>query len=120
MKRPWGEFKVLKCDKEYWIKIITINPKQKTSMQYHQERDEQFFVLKGDGKVFRQTCETNIKEGDTFTVQNMTVHRLENSSKKEPLVLVEVATGRPSEKDIIRLDDCYGRKTEKREFAFYS
>lgn len=79
--RPWGVMYKFFHTKKFWLKFIRVSGR--TSLQSHQNRDEYIFGL------------TKIKKGDK--------HRL------LPGYYIEVALGKPTEDDIIRFKDDYGR-----------
>lgn len=111
--RPWGWFEVLKESDNYWVKQLVIHPGQETSLQYHKHRDEFWYVLSGSGIVTYQSCEEKVFPEDTFTINSFTIHRIKNTGRKKPLIIIEIASGKPREDDIVRLEDKYGRPTEE-------
>ena len=89
---------------------MTVNPYQKLSLQYHNNRKEYWVVTSGKGKITISDQEFIAGVGSHFLIEKKEIHRIENNSN-EPLVLIEVQYGDIiSEKDIIRLEDDYGRK----------
>ena len=40
MEKPWGKYEVLLDEPEYKVKKITLNPNQQFSLQYHNNRSE--------------------------------------------------------------------------------
>lgn len=85
MKTPWGWMITLFKTRKMWLKIIHVKKDHRTSLQYHNNRTEYHFGL------------TKIPPG--------TKHRMEHG------IYIELATGEPEEKDIIRLEDDYGRSS---------
>jgi len=80
MKKKWGEYKVLLKGKGWWFKRMTFKGAS-TSYQKHKERDEIWIIYVPAG------CKHQVgKRGD----------------------VLELAIGRPREKDIIRYK--YGRR----------
>ena len=105
-KRPWGEFKQFVHNKECTVKIITVKQGGILSKQYHHHRDELWVIL-DDGIIVEIDDETMLaKKGDEFFIPKGTVHRV--SSEKGGRFM-EIAFGDFDEKDIVRLDDKYGR-----------
>ena len=49
-ERPWGKFEQFCHNEEVTVKIITVNPNSRLSLQYHNNRDEFWRVLKGKGQ----------------------------------------------------------------------
>lgn len=114
--RPWGFFRVLLTDDKYWVKILMIKRGQRTSKQYHHEREEIHIVLSGEIVLsVKRLAETEISEkkkaGDYYVLRPFEVHRIENTGRGNASI-AEIACGRPREADIVRLQDDYGRKCE--------
>ena len=108
-QRPWGKFENILEEKTYLVKKLTVNPKQKLSLQYHNNRMEFWVVTSGKGKVRISDKEFNADVGSRFFIGKRFIHRIENDHD-EPLVLIEVQIGDMiSEEDIIRLEDNYVR-----------
>ncbi len=109
-ERPWGKSENFIKEKTYLVKKMTVNPYQKLSLQYHNNRKEYWVVTSGKGKITISDQEFIAGVGSHFLIEKKEIHRIENNSN-EPLVLIEVQYGDIiSEKDIIRLEDDYGRK----------
>ena len=115
-EKPWGRYELLKNEDGYWVKVLTIYPNSRFSLQFHKKRDEHWFVLKGKGCVAEISVTTpkeiesyRLAEGDTLDVMRGTLHRIWNHSEDEDLVICEIATGEPDENDITRVQDDYGR-----------
>ena len=49
VERPWGKFENLKKEKGYLVKKLSVEPKQKISLQLHNDRSEYWIVVKGKG-----------------------------------------------------------------------
>ena len=108
-ERPWGKFENILEEKNFLVKKLTVNPYQKLSLQYHNNREEFWVVTSGKGKVTISDSEFLAEVGSRFYIEKKDIHRIENDSS-EPLVLIEVQLGDAiSEDDIVRLEDTYGR-----------
>jgi len=107
-KRPWGNFEQFCKNKKCTIKIITVNPNERLSLQYHKNRDEFWKVISGKGAVVIGNKEIECKEGDEFFIKKGTNHRI--ITKSSTMKLLEISFGNFDEKDIIRLEDKYNRK----------
>lgn len=108
---PWGWYEILSKDKYHWVKKLVIFPGAKTSLQYHKYRDENWYVLKGTGRLVYQCEENKLSVGNRWVIPSHTIHRIINDSISNDLVIIEIATGNPKETDIVRLEDIYGRQT---------
>lgn len=87
VKRSWGTYQVLYHD-EYKVKILTVLPGKRTSLQRHKARNEHWIYVKDNAYRYVPIGE---------------VHQLTNPTK-EPMVVVEIQTGTYfGEDDIERL-----------------
>ena len=114
--RPWGSFYSLEKKHGYQVKQLLIKPESRTSLQYHDHRDEIWIVVKGHGLAWhvgvdgKSIVQENIGIGDSLKVQCGYPHRIENTSQDSDLVVIEVQLGEPiEEEDIVRIADDYGR-----------
>ena len=105
--RPWGEELWFMSDTPSKVKILTVNPGEAFSLQYHHDRDEFWHVLSGNGMVEIGEKKVEAKAGDEYFVPRETKHRVTGGT--EPLVFLELGQGKFDEKDIVRLEDRYGR-----------
>ena len=111
--KPWGNYKTLLIDGNYQIKIITIEPGGKLSLQKHQHRFEHWIIVKGNLKVTKGKSEIQKKVNDYIFIEKEEVHRLENEGENIAQ-LVEIQYGDYlGEDDIVRIDDKYGRLSNK-------
>lgn len=107
--RPWGKFRSFPYHEARSIKIITVNPGQSLSLQFHRHRRE-FWIVLDPGleitvgeKVFQPSADQEI-----FIPEN-TPHRMRCVGEK-PARIMEIWLGDSSEDDIVRLEDVYGRE----------
>ena len=108
--RPWGFFENLIEGKKYKVKKLVINPNQKISLQYHNHREENWYIVKGKGKVLIDDEIFNCSVGSSFKVLKKQKHCIENTGKVN-LEIIEIQSGtKLIEEDIVRLKDMYGRK----------
>ena len=107
--RPWGTYTPLKNEEGYQIKLITVAPGQKLSLQYHQKREEHWVVTQGQAIVQIGDYEYKTGPGEYRYIPLGEKHRLTNDGDIE-LVMIEVQVGSYlGEDDIVRLDDIYKR-----------
>ena len=103
---PWGQYQVIRQGPGYLVKIITVNPGARTSLQYHEHRDESWTVL--EGELYMRFGE-DFSTGAIVHIGRTEKHRIENLGDV-PLVILEVWLGEDlREDDIVRLEDDYGR-----------
>ncbi|SRR3989344_4447040 len=106
-KRPWGGFQRFTLNEISTVKILTIKPRQKFSLQYHNKRKEFWRFLDNPAKVTigKKTIKAN--KGKEIIINPKTLHRIEALDKE--VNVLEVSFGKFEENDIIRLEDKYGR-----------
>ena len=79
------------------------------SLQSHRFRSENWVVVNGIAKVTINNEVKYIKESETAYIPVGAVHRLENESENE-LIIIEVQTGSYlGEDDIVRYEDKFNR-----------
>ena len=111
--KPWGSYKNIFIGHNFIVKILTINPKCKISLQYHTKRAEHWVVTEGIAFVTKGKSEFILKNESTY-IEIEEIHRIENK-EDEKLIIVEVQIGSEiNEDDIVRLDDIYGRMSIKK------
>jgi mannose-1-phosphate guanylyltransferase / mannose-6-phosphate isomerase len=107
--RPWGSFQSLHSGERFQVKMLTITPGARLSLQRHHHRAEHWVVVNGTALVTRGTEQFNVYENQSIYIPIGEAHRLENPGKV-PLNIIEVQSGSYlGEDDIVRLDDAYGR-----------
>ncbi len=108
--RPWGEYYGWDSGKGWNLKTIYVKPGKRLSLQYHRRREEWWLLLQGDASAVVHAASGErtvaLKKGEVFRVKKKQVHRL---ASKRGGIIVEVAYGDFDERDIVRLDDDYGR-----------
>ena len=108
-ERPWGSWTVLAAGVGYKIKLITVLPGHRLSLQFHHQRSEHWVVASGRARVIVGDIVSELASLESITVPMGAVHRLENPGA-EPLVVLELQTGETlSEEDIVRVEDDYDR-----------
>jgi mannose-1-phosphate guanylyltransferase/mannose-6-phosphate isomerase len=106
VNKPWGIFKQFILNKKCSVKIITINPNQKLSLQKHKKRGELWYFLT-PGTIQLEKKIIKVKKNQLIKIEKNKAHRaLAKSSKVE---FLEISTGLFDENDEIRLEDKYGR-----------
>jgi mannose-6-phosphate isomerase-like protein (cupin superfamily) len=109
VEKPWGYELIWALAEEYCGKILFVRAGHSLSLQYHEVKDESWYVLDGratlelgdrDGEL--ETGE--IAPGDALRFRPGTVHRV---TAVEDTRILEVST--PQLDDVVRLEDRYGR-----------
>ncbi len=110
-KKPWGHYKThLKGDK-FLLKTLHINKHEEISLQTHSHREEFWFITSGNAEITIGEKVSSKKSKELIFVPPKVKHRIKNISS-ETLVITEIQYGEIlDEKDIIRLEDKYNRKS---------
>ncbi|MDC3024361.1 mannose-1-phosphate guanylyltransferase/mannose-6-phosphate isomerase [Alphaproteobacteria bacterium] len=109
ISRPWGLFENIKQEKGYKVKKLLILPGEKISLQKHLKRSEHWVVISGLATITKGKTKFLLKSNESTFIKKGEVHRIENNTKKN-LVIVEVQTGNYLEEDdIYRFQDKYNR-----------
>lgn len=107
--RPWGSYTVLNTGKGFKVKLVTVSPKDRLSLQKHNFRSEHWVVVRGEAKITNGRNILFLKENESAYIPKKGVHRLENPANK-PLKIIEVQCGEIlKESDIYRISDSHGR-----------
>lgn len=107
--RPWGKFRSFPVDQTGSIKLITVNPGEALSLQYHRKRSE-FWVVLDDGlEVTAGDRVWQPQANEEIFIPRKTAHRIRCIGRKSARIM-EIWIGKSEEADIVRLDDEYGRK----------
>ena len=107
--RPWGWFEELVSGPGFKVKLITVHPRGVLSLQSHTHRAEHWVVVEGSASVTIGNQTLDLSANQSAYVPKGEVHRLENNSFTDA-VLIEVQTGPYlGEDDIVRYEDAYAR-----------
>lgn len=105
--RPWGKFLEFTKNKKCTVKIIEVKRRQVLSLQIHKKRDEEWYfftnaIVQIGNKVQK------VKKGDLVKIKKGKMHRVMATWRN--VKFLEIAYGKFSEGDEMRLYDNYGRK----------
>jgi mannose-6-phosphate isomerase len=110
--KPWGHEIVFALTDDYCGKVLFVLAGQALSLQYHEVKDEAWYVQSGRATLELGTVgdeasshTVEIAPGDAFHFVPGTVHRV---TAIEDLTVLEVST--PHLDDVVRLEDRYGRE----------
>jgi mannose-6-phosphate isomerase-like protein (cupin superfamily) len=110
-KRPWGSFTVVgEWSGKITVKILTVEPRSRLSLQKHMHRREEWLCLSGSADVQVGRRSFRMKVGDWVRVQRNQLHRIYSEAGAE---ILEVSVGKYSETDIVRIEDDYGRADKR-------
>ena len=111
VEKPWGWELVWAETDRYAGKLLFVRAGQALSLQYHERKDESWYVQDGRAALELGTVdggalsEQEIRSGDTYHFVPGTVHRIR---ALEDTLIIEVST--PELDDVVRLADDYGRE----------
>jgi quercetin dioxygenase-like cupin family protein len=112
--KPWGHEIWYAWTDRYVGKILHVKRGARLSLQYHREKDESSYVLRGRLLLTKGPSEdrltvTEIGEGYAWRNQPGEIHTIE---AVEDADVLEVST--PELEDVVRLRDMYGREGTSR------
>ena len=107
IKKPWGKEEEFVLNSKCTVKILTVKPHSKTSLQKHHNRAEFWKVIDGNCMIWIGNRKTRAKVGDEFMIKKNQLHRLEGLSVEGKVL--EISFGKFDEKDIVRVEDDYNR-----------
>jgi mannose-6-phosphate isomerase-like protein (cupin superfamily) len=105
--RDWGTFQVL-GENPVCVKILTVNPHSRLSLQTHEHRSEVWYALTDGLQAIIGDRLIDLKPLHRYGIGQGVEHRLINPTDK-PLQVVELMYGVYDEADIFRIQDDYGR-----------
>jgi len=106
--RPWGRFDQIATNEPSTVKIITVHPGHRLSLQRHRLRSELWTVIDGPVDVDVSGQIMTLAAGERVWIPVLAMHRMGNSSP-HPVRVLEVAFGHFDESDIERFEDDYAR-----------
>jgi mannose-6-phosphate isomerase-like protein (cupin superfamily) len=111
VEKPWG-WELIWAEAEAYVgKILFVRAGQSLSLQFHNVKDESWYVQEGQAKLElgdsgQAVLNTEvIGPGMCFRFRPGTVHRV---TALEDTTIIEVST--PHLDDVVRLEDRYGRE----------
>jgi mannose-6-phosphate isomerase len=107
--RPWGGFRRYTSNQVSTVKILTVNPGQVLSLQYHHHRDELWVALDSGLRVTLDDRVWEPVQYEEIFIPHGSRHRVAGVGTRESRWL-EISFGDFDENDIVRLEDQYGRK----------
>ena len=109
--KPWGSELIWADTEHYAGKILLVKAGESLSLQYHEVKDESWYVLEGRAKLELGPAgegtldELEITAGQAFRFRPGTVHRVTGIDDTR---ILEVSTAHLD--DVVRLADNYGRE----------
>lgn len=103
--KPWGWELLLEKNKYYVVKALYMKKGNKCSYQYHNKKIETIMNLSGHLMIVMENQNIMLKPGDFYTLLPKRKHRM--YAKDTDCLYLESST--PQMKDVVRLEDDYGR-----------
>lgn len=116
VEKPWGyEVHWVPDNVPYMGKLIHVNAGARLSLQVHDQKQESWFIIKGQGAVVWENAdgtiiETELQPGVGYTTQIGQKHRLKGITDCD---IIEVST--PEAGTTWRLEDDYAREHQTPE-----
>lgn len=107
-RRPWGKFRRFPHEGVSSVKIITVAPGGRLSLQYHRGRAEFWVILDAGLEVTAGDRVWEPAPDEEIFIANGTPHRIRNKGDA-PARVMELWLGPSAESDIVRLSDDYDR-----------
>lgn len=107
-ERPWGRFERYTLNQPSTVKVITVEPGHRLSLQRHERRDELWTVLDEGVEVEIDGVTWAPEVGEKVWIPRGTLHRV-GAVGAQPSRFLEIAFGTFDECDIERLADDYAR-----------
>ncbi len=104
--RPWGCFDRFVHNEACTVKVFTIHPGGRTSLQYHKIGEEFWRVISGDGVAVLGEETFPAKAGDEFVIPPETNHRFIGGDHGAQVL--EVSFGVFDEANTVHVEDARG------------
>ena len=111
VEKPWG-WELIWAETELYLgKILFVRAGQSLSLQFHNQKDESWYVESGRAEVELGEAGQGVLDrgvvtaGSAFHFPPGTVHRV---TALDDTTILEVSTPHPD--DVVRLEDRYGRE----------
>ena len=106
ISKPWGYEEIWgDLPGKYLGKTLHINMKNRLSLQFHKEKEETIYVIRGVLALEIEKEKIYLGPGECYHIKPGTKHRF--CAEKGDVVLAEVSTYFPD--DVVRLEDDYNR-----------
>lgn len=102
--KPWGYEKIITITENYMVKTLYIMKGYRTSLHLHKKKHETLHIIKGEGIISIEGEQIYVKPNDLIEIKPETKHFIRATKN---LLINEYSTPHP--KDVIRIEDPYGR-----------
>lgn len=112
VEKPWGHELIWAVTDEYVGKVLNIRKGESFSLQFHEEKDETLFLLRGEVELYlgagvNRMVRVEFREGESVRIRPGLLHRMEAMTD---CVIIEAST--PELDDVVRVRDRYGRASD--------
>ena len=98
--RPWGKFLQFTKNEPTTIKLLQLDKGKSISYQYHNNREEFWYLLSGRCWFKNGQVSGLLMPGEDVTIPKLSRHKLEGL---EDSIILEISKGLFDEHDIVRL-----------------
>jgi mannose-6-phosphate isomerase len=103
VEKPWGRFEQFASRECVTVKILTIEPHQSISLQFHNNREELWKVLSGKAELTLGDSVVQAETGNEYYIEKKHRHCIKTGSTQ--VKVLEISFGDFDEQDIVRLED---------------
>ena len=109
VEKPWGYEDIWAETERYLGKLLVIRAGHRLSLQYHRQKDESIYVLRGTLRLTLEdeAGELQVEDLPPGASRRVVAGRRHRFEAVEDCELVEVSS--PEIDDVVRLEDDYGR-----------
>lgn len=111
VNRPWGDFKQYAFNRDVTVSLMTVQPRQRLSLQSHTGRAELWVILDDGAQVQVDGITAVYSAGTEIWISANQQHRLSNPGDN-PVRVLEVAFGNWQQEDIRRYEDDFMRPAQ--------
>ena len=105
--KPWGHEELLLTEGTLGFKKLVIAPGKSTSYQYHNQKNELFYVESGSATMRLEDGEKVLNKGEYIYLKAGTKHQTINNGSEDVVIL---EFGNPhDDSDVVRVEDPWGR-----------
>lgn len=99
-ERSWGYFLQFTQNEQSTVKLLYMKKGQATSLQYHHNRSEKWYVISGKVLASKGIHSRILEPSHTMNIDKIQRHKLE---ALENSVILEISKGFFDEQDIVRM-----------------
>lgn len=104
VSKPWGQYIDIYRSPTVVFKRLDIKPGEEISYQYHNDRDECWYISSGLGLLILNGEDLLACAGDTFYIKKGVSHQIKNDGNLM-LTIFEMQCGDCREDDIVRISE---------------